>query len=107
VTMDNAPEQNLVFKVRFEYEIPVKTGRLFGKRKDFKQEAEAIREKKINILEKVPVKGIRILEIDPHHEIYIKMKRAGRLPVPLLRSFLRQKLWRMPFHFCCLRISAE
>jgi len=25
-TMDKTPEQNLVFKVRFEYEIPVKTG---------------------------------------------------------------------------------
>jgi len=87
VTMDNAPEQNLVFKVRFEYEIPVKTGRLFGKRKDFKQEAEAIREKKINILEKVPVKGIRILEIDPHHEIYIKDEEGGKTacaPVEIL-----------------------
>ena len=56
--MNKTPEQNLVFKVRFEYEIPVKTGGLFGRRKDFKQEAEANREKKINILEKVPVKGI-------------------------------------------------
>ena len=86
-TMDKTPEQNLVFKVRFEYEIPVKTGGLFSKRKDFKQEAEAIREKKINILEKVPVKGIRILEIDPHHEIYIKDEEGGKTacaPVEIL-----------------------
>lgn len=86
-TMDKTPEQNLVFKVRFEYEIPVKTGGLFGRRKDFKQEAEAIREKKINILEKVPVKGIRILEIDPHHEIYIKDEEGGKTacaPVEIL-----------------------
>ncbi len=85
--MDKTPEQNLVFKVRFEYEIPVKTGGLFSKRKDFKQEAEAIREKKINILEKVPVKGIRILEIDPHHEIYIKDEEGGKTacaPVEIL-----------------------
>jgi len=85
--MDKTPEQNLVFKVRFEYEIPVKTGWLFGRRKDFKQEAEAIREKKINILKKVPVKGIRVLEIDPHHDIYIKDEEGRKTacaPVEIL-----------------------
>jgi len=85
--MDKTPEQNLVFKVRFEYEIPVKTGGLFSKRKDFKQEAEAIREKKINILEKVPVKGYGSWRSIPITKFILKMKRAGRLPVPLLRSF--------------------
>ena len=55
---------------------------LFGRRKDFKQEAEANREKKINILEKVPVKGIRILRSIPITMFILRMKRAGRLPVP-------------------------
>ena len=65
----------------------MKTGGLFSKRKDFKQEAEANREKKINILEKVPVKGIRIPEIDPHHEVYIKDEEGRKTacaPVEIL-----------------------
>lgn len=85
--MNKVPEQNIVFKVRFEFEVPVKTGRLFGRQKDFKQEAAETRKKKISVLEKVPLKGIRILEIDPHHHVYIKDEEGKRIacaPVEIL-----------------------
>lgn len=71
--------QKLHFRVRFEFKVVAGPFRLFAKREDLKEKAAANRRKKVKILQQVPVKGINILEIDPHHTVYLNEEEGRKV----------------------------
>ncbi|MGB4504176.1 MAG: hypothetical protein WBI44_04705, partial [Syntrophaceticus sp.] len=71
--------QKLHFRVRFEFKVVAGPFRLFAKREDLKEKAAENRRKKVKILQQVPVKGINILEIDPHHTVYLNEEEGRKV----------------------------
>jgi uncharacterized membrane protein len=86
--MDNQSDtQKLHFRMRLEFKATARPFRLFRKKKDLKEEAATLRRKRVPILQQVPIQGIDILEIDPHHTVYIKDedgRKAAYAPVEIL-----------------------
>ncbi|MDD2556201.1 MAG: DUF1616 domain-containing protein [Syntrophaceticus sp.] len=75
---NNSNTQQLHFRIWLEYKATARPFGLFQKRKDLKEEAATLRRKRVPILHQVSITGIDILEIDPHHTVYIKDDEDGR-----------------------------